>query len=80
MHSTRSRFIPESKVAFESRNPLEFSDPSTCDAVHVTSVSTSGPSALFTNEIFERKFSDVGVFFLYSKNVNWKEFLISYAL
>jgi len=80
MHSTRARYIVESKMVFESRSTLEFPGPSTCDCVHATSTSTSGPSALFTNEIFERKFSDVGVGFLCSKNIHLKEFLISYAL
>jgi hypothetical protein len=79
MHSTRARYILEPKAVFESRNPLEFPGPSICDGVHATSISTSGLSALFTNEIFGKKFSDVGVFFLYSKNIHWKEFLISCA-
>jgi hypothetical protein len=53
MHSMRAWYILESKVAFESRNWLEFPGSLTCDGVLASSVHTSGSPALFTNEIFE---------------------------
>jgi hypothetical protein len=71
-------YILEPKVAFESRNWLEFPGSSACDGVLASSVQTPGPPALFTNEILEGNISDVG-FFLCSKHIHWKEFLIYYA-
>lgn len=64
MHSTRELYIVEPKVAFESRNPLAISGPSTWEKLLACSVRTSGPSALFTNEILGRKISEVEVDFL----------------